>query len=120
MACVKCKSNFGLKSYFFYFGQSFFKTPSIRFSISNSILFKYYFFINFFLLFSTQLKPNKHPKKTHSNFSKKKPSKFTNFHSNITENHSKFTKFHSNITKKYQNQHIKWVYVQMGSSQFYQ
>jgi hypothetical protein len=63
MACVKFKPNFGLKSYFFYFAQSLFKTPSIRFSISNSILFKYYFFINFLLLFSTQLKPNKHPKK---------------------------------------------------------
>jgi hypothetical protein len=50
MACVKFKPNFGLKSYFFYFAQSLFKTPSIRFSISNSILFKYYFFINFLLL----------------------------------------------------------------------
>jgi hypothetical protein len=67
MACVKFKPNFGLKNYFFYFVQSFFKTSSIRFSISNSILFKYYFFINFLLLFSTQLKPNKQPKK------KKKP-----------------------------------------------
>ena len=67
MACVKFKPNFGLKSYFFYFTQSLIKTSSIRFSISNSILFKYYFFINFLLLFSTQLKPNKHPKKTHSN-----------------------------------------------------
>jgi hypothetical protein len=68
MACVKFKPNFGLKSYFLYFVQSLFKTFSIRFSISNSILFKYYFFINFLLLFFTQLKPNKHPKKTHSNF----------------------------------------------------
>jgi hypothetical protein len=68
MAYVKFKPNFGLKSYFFYFVQSLFNTPSIRFSISNSILFKYYFFINFLLLFSIQLKPNKHPKKTHSNF----------------------------------------------------
>ena len=65
MACVKVKfkPNFSLKSYFFYFAQSLFKTPSIRFSISNSILFKYYFFINFLLLFSTQLKLNKYPKK---------------------------------------------------------
>jgi hypothetical protein len=68
IACVKFKPNFGLKSDFFYFAQSLFKTPSIRFSISNSILFKYYFFINLLLLFFTQLKPNKHPKKTHSNF----------------------------------------------------
>ena len=68
MACVKFKPNFGLKSYFFYFAQSLFKTSSIQFSISNSILFKYYFFINFLLLFSTQLKPSKHPKKPHSNF----------------------------------------------------
>ena len=53
MACVKFKSNFDLKSYFFYFAQSLFKTPSIRFFISNSILFKYYFYIifyNYFLL----------------------------------------------------------------------
>ena len=63
MAYEKFNPNFSLKSYFFYFVQSFFKTPSIRFSISNSILFKYYFFINFLLLFSTQLKPNKYPKK---------------------------------------------------------
>jgi hypothetical protein len=87
MACVKVKfkPNFSLKSYFFYFAQSLFKIPSIRFSISNFILFKYYFFINFLLLFSIQLKPNKHPKKTHSNFinrqqspatSAKKTSKF--------------------------------------------
>jgi hypothetical protein len=107
MVYVKFKSNFSLKSYFFYFVQSLFKTPSIRFSISNSILFKYYFFINFLLLFSTQLKPNKHPKKTHSNFinsaqqlQQKKTSKFTNFQSSITENHSKFTNFHNNITEK--------------------
>ncbi len=96
MACVKFKPNFDFKSYFFYFAQSLFKTSSIRFSISNSILFKFYSFINFLLLFSTQLKPNKHPKKTHSNFinfinraqqlqqKKKKTSKFINFHSNIT------------------------------------
>jgi hypothetical protein len=50
MACLKFKPNFGLKSYFFYFAQSLFKTSSIRFSISNSISFKYYFFINFLLL----------------------------------------------------------------------
>jgi H+/gluconate symporter-like permease len=69
MAFVKFKPNFGLKSYFFYFAQSLFKTTSIRFSISNSILFKYYFFINFLLLFSTQLKPNRDTqKKTHTNF----------------------------------------------------
>ena len=35
---------------------------------------------------------------------KKKPSKFTNFHSTITENNNKFTNFHSNITKNHQNQ----------------
>jgi hypothetical protein len=108
MACVKFKPNFNLKSYFFYFVKSLFKTHSIRFSISNSILFKYYFFINFLLLFSTQLKPNKHPKKPTatsstepSNFSKKNPSKFTNFHRNITENH---TNFYNNITENHQNQ----------------
>ena len=50
MTYVKFKPNFGLKSYFFYFVQSLFKTPSIRFFISNFILFKYYFFINFLLL----------------------------------------------------------------------
>ena len=50
IACVKFKPNFDLKSYFFYFTQSLFKTPFIRFSIFNSILFKYYFFINFLLL----------------------------------------------------------------------
>jgi phosphotransferase system glucose/maltose/N-acetylglucosamine-specific IIC component len=63
MACVKFKPNFGLKSYFFYFAQSLFKTTSIQFSISNSILFKYYFFINFLLLFSTQMKPNRDTQK---------------------------------------------------------
>ena len=50
MAYVKFKPNFVLKSYFFYFVQSLFKISFIRFSISNSILFKYYFFINFLLL----------------------------------------------------------------------
>jgi hypothetical protein len=82
MACVKFKPNFGLNSYFFYFAQSRFKTYSIRFSISNFILFKYYFFINLLLLFSTQLKPNKDTQKKKptatsstepSNFSKKNP-----------------------------------------------
>jgi hypothetical protein len=103
IACVKFKPNFGLKSYFFYFAQSLFKTPSIRFSISNSILFKYYFFINFLLLFSTQLKPNKHPKKKPtatsstepSNFSKKKTPEnlqtFTAILQKIIENLQTFT-----------------------------
>ncbi len=60
-----------LKELFFYFAQSLFKIHSIRFSISNSILFKYDFFINFLLLFSTQLKPNRDTqKKPHSNFIK--------------------------------------------------
>ena len=112
MACVKFRPNFSLKSYFFYFVQSLFKTPSIRYSIFNSILFKYYLFINFLLLFSTQLKPNKHPKKNLQQLhqqslaisAKKNSSKFTNFHRNITDNHSKFTNFHSNITENHQNQ----------------
>ncbi len=104
MACVKFKPNFGLKSYFFYFVQSLFKTSSIQFSISNSILFKYYFFINFLLLFSTHLKPNKHKRKTHINFSKKKPNKFTNFHNNITENHQ-----NQNNTSTSNGSMRKWV-----------
>jgi hypothetical protein len=74
IACIKFKSNFGLKSYFFYFTQSLFKIPSYQFFISNSILFKYYFFINFLLLFSIQLKPNintqKKPTATSSKFYK--------------------------------------------------
>ena len=53
---------FDSKSYFFYFARLLFKTPFIQFSIFNSILFKYYLFINFLLLFFTQLKPNKHNK----------------------------------------------------------
>ena len=73
MACVKFRPNFSLKNYFFYFVQSLFKTPSIRYSI----LFKYYLFINYLLLFSTQLKPNKHPKKNLQQLNQQSPATST-------------------------------------------
>ena len=67
MVCIKYKPNFDLKSCFFYFAQSLFKTTSIQFSISNSILFKYYFFINFFffIFYSTETKQRHQKKNPH-------------------------------------------------------
>ena len=80
MVCVKFKPNFSLKSYFFYLAQSLFKSSFIQFSISYSILFKYYFFIHFLLLFSTKLKPNRDTQKNaqqlHQSFTTK-PSNFS-------------------------------------------
>ena len=93
IVCVKFKLNFSLKSYFFYFVQSLFKTPSIWFSISSFILFKYYFFINFLLLFllnwnqtTTQKKPTSTKKKptatsstVPSNLTQKNPANLQTF-----------------------------------------
>ena len=115
MVCVKFKPNFSLKSYFFYLAQSLFKSSFIQFSISYSILFKYYFFIHFLLLFSTKLKPNRDTQKkntaTSSKFynkaqqlQPKNPANLQTFTTILQKIINKFTNFHSSITENHQNQ----------------
>ena len=92
-------------SFFFFF--SFFP-HHLR---TTSFLFLFSFFFPFFFptthvpppfLFTYPLQ-QLHQQKP-SNFSKKNPNKFTNFHSNIIKNNNKFTNFHRNIMKNHQNQ----------------
>jgi hypothetical protein len=105
MACVKFKPNFGLNSYFFYFAQSLFKTYSIRFSISNFILFKYYFFINLLLLFSTQLKPNRDtPKKNPQQLHQQNPATSVK---KIQQIYKLSQQYYRKSSKPEQHQHIK-------------